>query len=192
MQKHCTPTVIVLAAGRGRRFVQSGGKEHKLDASLGGVPVLQRVIRTVEASGLPFEIVQSETRARHEADGMGDSIARGVSASADAAGWLILPGDLPLVSVQSLLQVAHGLASYPVVQPFWQGRQGHPVGFGKQCGTALMALSGDRGAAAIVRVYQQAGKAHALQLDDPGVVMDIDTLEDLAQAEALLAARQQG
>lgn len=182
------PTVIVLAAGHGRRFVCSGGAAHKLDALLGGVPVLEHVLRSVAASGLPCHVVRPADGPTAETDGMGDSIARGVAATADAGGWLILPGDLPLVRPQSLLAVAQGLAGHPVVLPIWNGRQGHPVGFGKACRAALMALGGDVGAAAIVRAHRQSGTVLALPLGDPGIAMDIDTLDDLAQAEALLAA----
>lgn len=190
MREHQPPTVIVLAAGRGRRFAQSGGTTHKLDALLDGVPVLQRVLHAVAASGLPFHVVRPDSNPPDGSNGMGDSIARGVSAMANAAGWLILPGDLPLISAHSLRQVAHGLSSHPVVLPFWQEQQGHPVGFSRKCGLALMALSGDGGAAPIVRAYRQTDEIHMLHLDDPGIVTDIDTLEDLARAEARLIARQ--
>lgn len=187
------PTVIVLAAGDGRRFRRSGGATHKLEALLAGTPVLQHVLRSVAASGLPCHVVRplgEQSGAQPAAaDGMGNSIARGVAATADAAGWLILPGDLPLVSPQTLRQVAQGLSAQPVVQPFWQGQQGHPVGFGRECRSALMALRGDVGAAAIVRTHRQAAKVLELQLNDPGIAMDIDTVDDLAQAEALLAAQ---
>lgn len=179
------PTVIVLAAGRGERFLRSGGVTHKLHAPLGGVPVLQRVLHTVAASGLPFYIVRPEER--QTADGMGDSIARGVAATADASGWLILPGDLPLVSVRTLRLVAQALAPEWVVLPFWRGQHGHPVGFGKQCGSSLAALSGDVGAAAVVRARRQSGEVRELVVDDPGIVMDIDTVDDLARAEASFA-----
>lgn len=182
------PTVIVLAAGRGQRFARSGGATHKLDALLGRVPVLEHVLRSVAATGLPHHVVRPAGGPYAETDGMGDSIARGVAATADAAGWLILPGDLPLVRPQSLMAVAQGLATHPVVVPLWNGQQGHPVGFGGECRVALMALGGDVGAAAIMRAHRQAGTVRALQLDDPGIAMDIDTLDDLAQAEALLAA----
>lgn len=182
------PTVIILAAGRGQRFSRSGGATHKLDALLDGVPVLERVLRSVTASGLPYHIVRPLGGPRSRMDGMGDSIARGVADTAQAAGWLILPGDLPLVRPRSLMAVAHGLMTHTVVLPFWNGRQGHPVGFGRQCRAALMALGGDVGAAAIVREHRQAGTARMLPLNDPGITMDIDTLGDLAQAEAMLAA----
>lgn len=188
MSKLLEPTVIVLAAGCGQRFACSGGATHKLDALLGGMSVLEHVLRSVTASGLPYHVVRPAGGPCAETAGMGASIARGVAATADTAGWLILPGDLPLVRPQSLLAVAQGLATHPVVLPFWNGRQGHPVGFGRECRAALMALGGDMGAAAIVRAHRQAGTVRALQLDDPGIAMDIDTLDDLTQAEALLAA----
>ena len=119
---------------------------------------------------------------------MGDSIARGVAATADANGWLILPGDLPLVQPDSLRRVAEALNSHPVVMPVWQQQQGHPVGFGPACRDALMALHGDTGAAAIVRAHRQTQQVQTLALNDPGIVMDIDTLDDLARAEARLAS----
>lgn len=182
------PTVIVLAAGQGRRFRQSGGGLHKLDAPLNGMPVLQRVLHTVAASGLPYHVVRPEHGVRGAPPGMGDSIARGVRATAHATGWLILPGDLPLVAADSLLQIALNMVSHPVVVPVWNGQQGHPVGFGAECFGALTVLHGDTGAASIVHAYRQVGASLTLSLNDPGIVTDIDTLDDLARAEALFSA----
>ncbi|MGE4436293.1 MAG: nucleotidyltransferase family protein [Achromobacter sp.] len=183
------PTVIVLAAGRGERFTRSGGATHKLQAPLAGMTVLQRVLRAVAESGLPCHVVRAEADdGAGGAAGMGDSIARGVRATARAAGWLILPGDLPLVGADSLRRVAAALASSPVALPFWNGRQGHPVGFGRCCFAALARLQGDQGAASIVAAHRQAGTLCTLALADPGIVADIDTVADLARAEARLAA----
>lgn len=181
------PVVIVLAAGQGRRFRASGGTVHKLDAVLGGMTVLERVLRTVAASGLDCHVVYPEQAACTDSLGMGDSIARGIGATPDASGWLILPGDLPLVRAQSLLQVARGLAAQPVVAPFWNGQRGHPVGFRAECFKELTKLRGDTGAASILRRYQQDGSVQELHLDDPGITADIDTLDKLLQAEEMLA-----
>jgi molybdenum cofactor cytidylyltransferase len=183
------PIVIVLAAGQGRRFRQSGGTLHKLDALLGGMTVLERVLRTVAASGLDCHTVRPEQGVSIDTPGIGDSIARGVRATADAAGWLILPGDLPLVRAQSLLHVARELAAQPVVTPFWNGQQGHPVGFRAECFKELIMLRGDVGAASVVRAYRQADAVRDLHLDDPGITTDIDTLENLARAEVLLSSQ---
>jgi molybdenum cofactor cytidylyltransferase len=175
-----SPIVVVLASGRGDRFIASGGSGSKLQALLAGKPVLQRTLDAVRASGLPWHLED----AGH--DGMGDSIAAGVRATAGAGGWLILPGDLPLVRPESLQQVAAALVSCSVVLPKYQGRQGHPVGFAADCRDALTMLSGPQGAALVVRAQTMVKRAIELDLDDPGIVTDIDTVHDLARVEKML------
>ena len=173
------PVVLVLASGRGERFVASGGQGSKLQASLGGQPVIEHTLAAVRASGLPFHVED----AGHA--GMGDSIAAAVRATRDAPGWLVLPADLPLVKPGTLLAVAHALASNEVIVPVFQGQRGHPVGFAAACGEELANLKGNRGAAPVVSGHA----AIELIVDDPGAVTDVDTLEDLANAEALLRTR---
>src|SRR6478736_4445626 len=159
------PVVIVLAAGKGARFRASGGQVHKLEAKLAGIPVLEHVIRAVDASGLKRHVV---THAPGE--GMADSIATGVSAAAEADGWLILPGDLPLIRPETLLEVAHSLKAHPVIVPYFEKQQGHPVGFRTECFEALTALSGDVGAASVVREYRLSNQVQELMLEDIGIV----------------------
>lgn len=174
------PVVLVLASGRGERFAASGGSGSKLQALLGGVPVLQRTLDAVQASGLAWHL----EAAPHP--GMGDSIAAAVRATRAAAGWLVLPGDLPLVLPETLRAVAAALATHAVVVPRYRGQRGHPVGFSAGCGEALAALSGEQGAAAIVRAEAAAGRVCVLEVDDAGIAADIDTTADLARAEALI------
>lgn len=173
------PVVLVLASGRGERFAASGGQGSKLQARLGDRPVLEHTLAAVRASGLPFHVED----AGHA--GMGDSIAAAVRATSGAGGWLVLPGDLPLVAPASLRAVAAALQRASVVLPVYRGQRGHPVGFAAEHGPALQALSGPEGAAAIVR----QARPLQLELDDPGIVTDIDTVEDLAAAERLWRAR---
>ena len=178
------PAVVVLASGRGERFVASGGSGSKLQAMLGGKTVLDHTLDAVRASGLRWHLED----AGHA--GMGDSISAGVRATHDAGGWLVLPGDLPLVRAESLLRVAAAVgAGYGVVLPTHRRQQGHPVGFGAQCRDALLLLTGAQGAAPVAREQKAAGRALEMDLDDPGIVIDIDTLADLARAEQLLAGR---
>jgi molybdenum cofactor cytidylyltransferase len=173
------PVVLVLASGRGERFRASGGSGSKLQAPLAGRPVLEHTLAAVRASGLPFHVED----AGHP--GMGDSIAAAVRATADAGGWLVLPGDLPLVQPASLQAVAAALGEASVLMPTYQGARGHPVGFAREHGAALQALTGSEGAAAIVR----QAKVTRLELDDVGIVTDIDTVEDLGRAERLLRSQ---
>ena len=107
-------------------------------------------------------------------------------------GWLVLPGDLPLIQPDSLCRVAAALPSHAVVLPEFQGLRGHPVGFSAACLAELEALSGDGGAAAVVRRHQARGGCCSLRLDDPGIVTDIDTLDDLARAQARWQSRSTG
>ena len=180
------PAVVVLASGRGERFIASGGRGSKLQALLGGRPVLQRTLDAVRASGLRWHLED----AGHA--GMGDSIAAGVRATRDAAGWLILPGDLPLVRPESLLAVAAALGGEAAVLPYYRGERGHPVAFPAACGDALSRLSGPEGASSLLQARMKIHSPVRLDLDDPGIVTDIDTLQALAAAERLLATDRRG
>ena len=196
--------VIVLAAGRGERFLAAA---HKLSQPLGGATVLGTTLRHAIASQLPVVVVTTEgladiarrsVAARDVivvADsniaagsgsnvrlGMGHSIAAGVSARANAGGWLILPGDMPLVQPATLVAVANALAHHPVVCAHYKGRRGHPVGFSAELYSELVMLSGDEGARRLVARYPALG----LELGDPGVLVDVDTVADLAQVRQTL------
>ena len=173
------PVIIILAAGKGERFRAGGGTTHKLEALLAGKPVLQHVLAAAQASGLPWHLV----RPQGGTNGMGDSIALGVKATPYAAGWLILPGDLPLITAASLQRVAQALNEKPVVVPYFQQRHGHPVGFGREYFDSLARLTGDEGAKAVVQAARARADVFSLALNDSGIVQDIDVPEDLAAAE---------
>lgn len=178
------PTVIVLASGRGERFIAGGGTGSKLKALLAGRPVLERTLDAVRASGLPWHLED----VGHP--GMGDSIAAAVRATPHAAGWLILPGDLPLVQPATLRAVAAALGGrVNAVQPEYRGERGHPVGFAAGCWAQLAALEGNLGASSVLRAMRAIDSVIDLAVDDAGVVTDIDTPEALARAEALWQAR---
>ncbi len=189
------PAVVVLAAGSGSRF---HGEGHKLEQTLAGPgdTVLSRSLRHAIETRLRVVVVTTPALAAkvqgliasrdvvvlpsHDADGrplpfgMGHSIAAGVAATGDADGWLIVPADMPLILPTSLLAVAAGLERYTVCYAQHRGRQGHPVGFGTELFTELLALRGDEGARRLVARYP----AQAIELDDPGVLVDVDTIED--------------
>jgi molybdenum cofactor cytidylyltransferase len=174
------PTVLILASGRGERFLASGGTTHKLQALLAGKTVLQHTLDAVKASGLAWHLEDSGH------PGMGDSIAAAVSKTPDAAGWLVLPADLPLIQPTTLLQVAEALQTNDVVLPCYVRagieQRGHPVGFGTVCKQDLLNLSGNKGAAVVIIAYT----AMKIIVNDIGIITDIDTVDDLARAEILL------
>ena len=186
-------TVVVLAAGRSERF---GAGRHKLAQPLGASSVLAQTLaraiashlRTVVVTTAAFvDVARSSVAARDvvvlpevgsdgaASLGMGTSIAAGVRASADSDGWLILPGDMPLVQPATLLAVARALDQHAVAYAQHGGRRGHPVAFAAELYPELAELSGDEGARRIIARYP----AFAVDLDDPGVLVDIDTEDDL-------------
>ena len=178
------PVVIVLAAGRGERFIASGGAVHKLQALLAGKRVIDHVLDAVKASGLPYHVVDADP-AR---PGMGDSIAAGVRATPGANGWLILPADLPLIDSSTLRRIALAPPS-AVTVPVYLGQRGHPVRFGLECAPELLNLQGNMGAAQLIRARAATDSVALMALDDVGCITDIDTLDDLERAEKLLAQR---
>lgn len=198
------PVVVVLAAGRGSRFEGNG---HKLAQLLGGTSVLARTLEVVMTAGLPLVVVTTAPLAPLVLDmvasrdvvllppvdsrsaeplGMGYSIAAGVTARPNAPGWLVLPGDMPLVRPDSLLAVARALRERTIVYAQHQGRRGHPVGFAGELYTELALLQGDDGARRLLARYP----ADAVELDDPGVLLDVDTEADLRRARAMGADGQ--
>lgn len=167
------PVVLVLASGRGERFLASGGGTHKLQADLCGATVLQRTLDVVRASGLRWHLED----AGHP--GMGDSIAAAVRVTRDApGGWMVLPGDLPLVQPNTLVTIARAPLDEEVLVPWFEGQRGHPVRFAASCGPALASLQGNKGAAHVVSVRV----ASKLIVNDAGCVLDIDTVADLERA----------
>ena len=194
------PTVVVLAAGKGSRFK---GSAHKLEQSLGDLSVLGRTLRNAIESHLPVVVVTTPMLAglaaqmvaardvvvvppEQAALGMGHSIAAGVGARADAPGWLLLPGDMPMVRPATMLAVAAALDQHPVAYAQYRERRGHPVGFGSELFSELLMLRGDEGARRIVARYPALG----VDVDDPGVLLDLDTEADLAAMRALRAATE--
>jgi molybdenum cofactor cytidylyltransferase len=188
------PTIIVLAAGEGRRFA---GERHKLEQPLAAGSVLATTLRHAMETALPIIVVTTAALApivtaqlarrdilvladEQARRGMGHSIAAGVSERASASGWLVLPGDMPLVRPQTLLTVAAALEHHAVAYAQHRGRRGHPVAFAPELFSELIALQGDEGARRLLARYP----AYACEVDDPGVLVDVDTVADLAAVRA--------
>jgi molybdenum cofactor cytidylyltransferase len=112
-------------------------------------------------------------------DGMGTTLAHAVRAARDADGWVVALADMPFIRADTIRRVAERLAAgAALVAPRYAGARGHPVGFASRFGTALAGLTGDAGARDLLRA--EAGALEPVDCDDPGVVRDVDTPEDLA------------
>jgi molybdenum cofactor cytidylyltransferase len=101
-----------------------------------------------------------------------------VSAAPEADGWLIALADMPNVPTAVIAALSAELqAGAPLVAPTYQGQRGHPVGFSRAFYPELSALSGDRGARHLLD--QHAAQLRLIAVEEPGILRDIDTPEDL-------------
>lgn len=184
--------IIILAAGRSTRF----GDGDKLTAPLAGTPVIRHVAAASLAAGSGDVVVvtgRSEVRAALDGlpvhctpgrgDAMGSSIAAGVAAAPNADGWMIWPGDMPLVRADTARRIALAFDHSAPTVPVHDGRRGHPVLFPSRFRGALGALTEDMGARAVLAA---AGRVVEVSVEDPGICFDIDSPEDLAAAGKLI------
>ncbi len=116
---------------------------------------------------------------RNANEGMGASLARAVAAADDADAWIVGLGDMPWIAPETILTMARMLTEGAViVAPSFDGNRGHPVGFARRFHDELRASSGDEGARKLFRDH--ADLVTLLPVEDPGVLRDIDTPQDLA------------
>lgn len=181
---------VLLAAGLSRRF-----GSNKLLHLIDGRPMLRRVAENLVAALLPQDEVVVVLGHQAEAvraaldglpvrcivnenyvDGMGASIAAGVSGIGDkAAGVMIMLGDMPWIGagqIRVLRAAFDRAAADAVVLPVHQGRRGHPVIFSRRWFPALCALRGDRGARSVL---EAAGNdVIEVAMPDDGILRDLD------------------
>jgi len=187
-------TGILLAAGRAERF--GGTKLHTAlregpDAGLAiGVAacrhlasVMDVVIAVVrvgdDALAAAFEHEGARVVVARNADeGMGVSLAAGVAAASDESACIVALADMPWIEPSTIARVAQALANgESIVAPCYRGQRGHPVGFASTHRAELLALRGDEGARAILAAHRDA--LTLIDVEDPGVLRDVDTPKDL-------------
>ena len=112
-------------------------------------------------------------------EGMGGTLADAVAAvPAGAAGFIIALADMPFIRPGTIAAIAQALdAGATLAAPAYRGERGHPVGLGAAYRDELLALTGDAGARAIIK--RDAERITLVEVDDPGVLRDIDTPADL-------------
>lgn len=183
---------ILLAAGRGERF---GGAKLLAPLPDSGVPVGLAALRSLRGA-LPDVIavvrpgddalaaqLEGEgarvIRAARADEGMGASLAAGVAAATDADGWLVALADMPWIATATHASVAGALqAGAAIAAARYRGNRGHPVGFAAALRAELLALDGDEGAKRVIAAHREG--LTPIDVDDPGVLRDVDVADDLA------------
>ncbi|MSR11337.1 MAG: nucleotidyltransferase family protein [Gammaproteobacteria bacterium] len=183
-----TVGAIILAAGFSSRFGSV-----KLNAKLAnGMSVVQQTLANIHYAGLPSVVItRPELAAQLQlhntsietftgaAEGMGASLAFGVSKALDWDACLVCLADMPFIESSTYRLIADRLSPATIVLPCYYTRPGNPVGFGRNFYAQLQALQGDTGGRAITESNQDA--VVELAIDDPAILNDIDTPADLAR-----------
>jgi len=116
---------------------------------------------------------------KNAAEGMGTSLAAGVRAAADADGWVIALADMPFVQPATIAMIVRAMEQgAEIAAPAIGGKRGHPVGFARAFFEALSSLRGDAGAREVLK--QHPDRIALCEVDDPGVLQDIDQPSDLS------------
>jgi len=114
-------------------------------------------------------------------EGMGGSL-RLAAMALPAATELVAVGlaDMPDVNsatISTLIAAAKQPGAKGIIAPVFAGRRGHPVVFAARYIAELQKLSGDSGARGLLQ--KNAADLALVEVNDPGVVLDIDTPSDL-------------
>jgi CTP:molybdopterin cytidylyltransferase MocA len=111
------------------------------------------------------------------------SLRLALSALADTAEAVAyLPVDHPKVRPETVVSLREALlaSQAPLALPLYDGKRGHPALFRRALFPALMDPGLDGGARTVVHAHLD--EAILLEVDDPGVVTDIDTPEAYRRA----------
>ena len=181
--------MIVLAGGASRRT----GAENKLLLPFLGRTIIESTISSILAAGADDVIVVTghdaeRIRSRlsgfpirivHNAgyeQGMSTSIRAGVQAAQGAVG--ICLADMPFIAPSTVRTLIEALENHPdkIIVPTYGETTGHPVLFAARYREELLHLEGDRGARLIIQNH--AGDLVQVETNDPGILRDIDTIED--------------
>jgi molybdenum cofactor cytidylyltransferase len=191
---------IILAAGKSTRM-----GEAKQLLRLGESTVLGRTIENVRRSAvdeivlvlgasaeairrqLPAALLESLKVVVNPAyeQGMASSLQTGLSALNPQIGAaLIVLADQPFVRPETLDQLARKYRHTParIVIPSYKGVRGNPVLLDRSVFAEVMALEGDTGCRAIFGNHTE--RTVKLEVEDEGILLDIDNQEDYERLRA--------
>ena len=191
-------SAILLAAGLSSRF----GEGAKQLAELEGTVLVRRAVAMLERAPVG-EIVlivghrADEVRRAVEGTsarvvinesyetGLGSSLKTGVGAlSSESSAVVVCLADQPFVTADLIGRIVsrHRSTGADVVASFSEGLVTPPVLFSSRLYGEMAGLRGDRGARFIIERHPGFEKVEV----EPGVLLDVDTQEDLRRARAAL------
>ncbi len=140
-------------------------------------------VRPMIAADSRIVVVENPNYRRGQLSSLKVGLAEAMAGGADAV--VVHLADHPMVAPATFdaLVFAYRKNARPIVVARYRGRRGHPVIFDRAVFTELMAAPEDQGARVVVNA--DAARLLNVDVDDLGVVLDLDTPADLASAGLL-------
>ena len=141
-------------------------------------PQWESIKNSFDANG--FEIVVNKDYSEGMSSSLRLCVQQAVHRSLSAV--LIFHGDMPFISRASAMAVLNEFSKSeePVVSAFYNGVKGFPTLIDRTLFSRVMKLTQDRGLREIF--LKDPSVLRKIEVDDPGVVFDVDTITDLKQA----------
>lgn len=184
---------IVLAAGASTRM-----GEPKPLLTVEGTTFLERAVHLLRAAGCRYvvAVVNDDDWVERLADVSGaavvindaanseqiDSLRLGIAnLPEDCDGVMVLPVDFPRIDARTAARLAEEFQrrDAAILNPAYNGVSGHPVIFASRILPEL--LEPDLAAGARTVIDAHAADAAIIEVDDPGVLIDVDTRGDYQQ-----------
>jgi len=103
------------------------------------------------------------------------SLRCALRAAPGVQGLVVLLVDQGDVLVETVRKVREGLRGARIAVACYRGKRGHPTGFSSAMFDALNSGEADNGASRVVALQRVAGQVADVDVDDPGVVRNINT-----------------
>lgn len=191
-----TIACILMASGLSERY----GK-NKLLEELDGREIILHTADSLRTAGFcPLAVTRSEAvKALMDREGIpcvlhdgpkkSDTMHTGIlHADPDAAGYLFMPGDQPLIRPASLRRLAEQFSHCPerAVRLGYKDRPGSPVLFPAFCREDLLAYEGERGGMEVIR--RDRIPCDTVQAESEWELWDADTPEELERIREAYAS----
>ena len=189
-------TAIILAAGASERFgsdkrctpfAHTTLLQYTLEIyakAFSRILVVLREQENILAESSPLGTHAVYTANAHS--GISQSLRAGIQDALQEPWVVVGLMDMPYVNVATLQALTQRMeaTSASVVRLRYQQQYGNPVGFKQECYPQLCELTGDQGARTLFKTGNMT--MEALEVNDRGILLDIDTPAQLREYVALL------
>lgn len=177
---------IIMASGTSTRF-----GANKLIAELGGMPLIQHVLRATDGLYTRRVVVTRHPDVARLCDKLGveavlhdeplrnDTVRLGMGKMTSCDTVMFVQGDQPLISVNSICALLRGIEDHPdcIWRASFQGTPGAPVLFPAWTFDELRSLPPGKGGGVVAKAHKE--RVRTIEVSSKWELFDVDTTDDL-------------